>query len=155
MKKKMSIGVLITGWLIIVSNITAILFSYIFAGFRLSRFGLIIYNLIDSIAIFPRGLPWFFAKLTVSPTPMYIVTLCWMIVVIICGYGILRFNNNARITFLILNIIHIVAFIISRIGIHAKFSISALGMQMYIFTLMVPIVYIIFLASPKVKEQFK
>jgi len=100
-------------------------------------------------------------KLTVFETP---IDILWCLAILVCGIGILQKKNIARIAVIILCFIRFVILLTSvfthpllRSGLARSDSVPdmSMGWQMYLFSVIFPIAYVIYFTRPGVKEQFK
>ena len=167
--EKRSLGVILIGYFIIISGLLTIWFSFFSSALKHTESSLLFSNILCSIAIFPRGLPFFFSYLTNLGYPIgkfiFKFIFIWMICMIFCGVGILFLKDIARKAFIGLSSVHILTFVIFRISLlanppsyHATSSsltdmFFKINFNFLVF--LIPLIYIVYLMQPKVKEQFK
>jgi len=153
----------IIGGLLVISTIISLYFSYGFSPSQHDAVTLFIMNLFSACSVFPRGLPLIFSFLAIA-APLMQLILVWQLVVLICGVGILRFNNLARKIFVILCVFHIITFLFTAVlSMPNRFNSSGgfgeewdtIFSVVYFFVGLIPIVYARYLTYPKVREQFK
>ncbi|MFC1646031.1 hypothetical protein ACFL2Y_02500 [Candidatus Omnitrophota bacterium] len=151
--------------LIIITGIGTALFSYfIKIGENPNPIILLLVNFLSAIAVHPRGLPWFFWFMQFAPSVVSVLIGLWHFGIIVCGFGILRKKAVARISFIVLCSLHLITFLIFQIFTMPNFvslpytdnsNIELFFSLNYYLVALLPIVYLIFLTRPKVKEQFK
>ncbi|MGD0336516.1 MAG: hypothetical protein ABSB18_05385 [Candidatus Omnitrophota bacterium] len=161
---KRPIGIAVLGYLLIISGLLTISFEFILPAH--AGFALLVSNLLSSIAILPRGLPWLLGYLPTSAIGiLFKFALLWMVGIVLCGIGILLMKNIARKVFIGLSLIHIVIFLTYRLlSIHKPYThyssggalIDALAKINYNFLVVLfPLIYIVYLMLPEVRRQFK
>ena len=165
MEKKFSITYKF-GLLIIISNILNLILTYCIPILRyesLMPTSLFISNLISVISVFPKGLPLMLFYTNVAISLHLFIYIAWQIIFIVCGIGIMKQVNCARIIFIFFSIIHISIFIfqilltsLTRMNPSNDFGQvwGILFNLIYLLSGLLPIIYIIILTRPKIKELF-
>jgi len=120
MEKKKSIEINVLGWAIIISTFIIVWCDYCSSIYKEEMIKpklpiMILHNSISNIAVFPSGLPWIFATFKATPSLLYSSVLLWSFLIVICGIGILKLNNMARIGLIILSLIQILTFVFGRL----------------------------------------
>lgn len=139
-------GVWILGWLIIISG-TLFLISDIFGSYFF-KIAIFLKMISSYLAIVPTEIPW-----TIIRYSNYLILFIWtwVIIVFICGIGILKLKHIARISFIVLSILRTISFVtcffISKFKLFEPWE--------YLPVLGIPFLYIVFFTRSKVKEQFK
>lgn len=148
-QQKRSFGIDVIAWLVIASNGWMMVFYYLVP-------------LIYHKEILPQVLPWTSAA-AVFPyhffkfylTDQSIAFTAWMLVMALSGVGLLLRNRLARMTFIVLNIIHIVilaTIVFLRVG--QGFLVFVDYFFRLYFNLVASGVYVGFLTIVEVREQF-
>ena len=154
MKREKLIGVIIIGWLAIISSVIVI-------GCNLNLIDLgNIYYWINAFAISADTPSIFFSNLqaTLPREISTFLSLMWSVLVIICGVDILRASNISRFFMSVLCVISS-AVIIWRVfpslqgGISKEFLLSSL--YDFVLPVSIALIYAIYLNLPKVRRWFK
>ncbi len=144
---KRSWGVCILGWSIIFAN-AALILPYYYSVFQ------------NSFLTHPR-VASFLAMVAIFPIDFFhgyfhsqwLVHVFWMMLIVVCAFGILLLNKFARAVFIILNIIHMTVLSYIVILHYGDDSILEFFFKAY-FNMVVAISFIGFLTLPEVREQF-
>ncbi len=154
----------ILAWIIIISSIIVIWCDYFSPHYKQamakSQMSIIaLHNFIANIAVFPSGLPWFFHTFGATPEMYFLTALLWSLLIIISSVGVLKLNNLARISLIVLSAVQIITFISSRllivICIPAFRKSDLYSFLIYFFTLLFPVLYIFYLTRPQNRSQFR
>lgn len=115
-----------------------------------------IQNFLYDLALFPSGLPPLAYLINQGGAVVVIVAL-WQTLIMLCGLGLFWFYELARRTVVIMCILHFFLFLMSvpvSYGIYKIYETSAVFGLDDVLTLIVPVVYIVFLFNRKVTEWF-
>jgi tetratricopeptide (TPR) repeat protein len=143
-----SVGVCVLGWVVIIANILLYLvyyFNLLFSSSELLRRAI---SFISMTAVFPYD---FFTGYFLS---QWLPQTIWVMMTVVCAFGILLLNKFARAVFIILNIIQVVILgylVLMRWG-------SADSLEYFFkfyFTAVISGSYTAFLTFPEVREQFR
>ena len=137
------IGTGFLGFVIIAGDLAALWLNY----FTHAKVNLLQANIISAVGIFPRGLPWVLPSAQLA----YPIILAWMLIVMLCGVGILSQNSLARFVFVILCMAHMITFIWAGIIMMSAGS-GSYSFGTYFYVLVFPLLYIFLLARPDAKS---
>ena len=178
MEKKRPVGILALGWALIISGLIFQLsfwlpFKGVLPPFLVGNSDIyrITSPIVRNLALDPLWLFVFLEARALSLSSMLFLSLFRTIIVIICGAGILRMKNLARIILLFLSSIKLMSGLWCVFyGLYAGFQNNLSFLEMlkelvkpsslitslpyFILPVMVPLAYIIYLTHPKVKEMF-
>lgn len=161
-------GLKVLGGLLIFSSLLSFCFDYMFSANRHTPVSLLLMNLVSSLAIFPRGIPWllhYFSQSSVNAG--FNLILVWRICIILCGLGIFFFKKIGRIALIVFSMIHIIIFAFSSLLIIASRPGAAhyasgngiidvlIKMNINVFVWLLPLAYCIYLFLPRIRRQFK
>lgn len=162
MEKKKKNGLTILARIFIISN-GIILLDAIVTIFDPFFNGGLVWNLLKMIvSISSMTHPITFEFLYTLPIPLssyYLIVSKVSAIGILCGIGILKFSKFLRIFTIIFNLIFVVLLLTRLMSVGAMFDIFNIFTIFYplsiLLSILVHIWYIVYLFSPKVKEQFK
>jgi tetratricopeptide (TPR) repeat protein len=114
----------------------------------------------DSFLTHPR-VSSFLAMVAVFPIDFFhgyfrdqwLVHVSWMVLIVICAFGILLLNKFARAVFIVLNVIHMTVLSYIVILHHGQGSFLDFFFKGY-FNMVAAISYVGFLTLPEIREQF-
>lgn len=150
------------GWVVVLSNIVSFCLGLLdFWNIRNLpiELYLILSNLSGVLAVFPRGIPLILSIRDGHVNFLAFVIPLWALVMMWCGYGILKFKKISKIVFIILCYLHIVIFLFSRLIALVAYPHSSspgiLFRLLYEGAWIVSVIYIVILNRPKIKELFR
>ena len=153
MDKKRSVGVTIISLVILISNIITFYINYL-GPECLLRAG----RLFSVAAVSATASYWYIAPSWqyVFSSPEHYIPLLWSILMSLCAIGIFTLNRFARILFIWASAGYIILTVIARLMMPWQMSMTPGAFLFDSFLALVfPIIYIIFLTRPRVKEMFK
>ena len=145
---KRSLGTNLIGFTIAISNVLLFVSYY--------------YTLLTHQASAPRQFVTFLSVLAVFPRdffhtymqPDWFAHLFWIMMMVICGMGILLLNKFARLVFIVMNIVHIIVLGYLAFMQFGRIDFVDFGFKLY-FNLVVCGAYVGFLLIDDVREQFE
>jgi len=141
-------GVCILGWTVITAN-TLLYFVYYFQWHQLaSEFFQHAISFVAMAAVFPYDL------FTTFFSSQWLPQIIWVMMVVVCAFGILLLNKFARAIFIILNILHVVVLGYLVAAGWGKPDFLEAAFRLY-FTAVVSGSYMAFLTLSEIREQFK
>lgn len=143
-----SVGVCRLGWAVILSNVA--LYGIYYSGLvdHPHIFIQRITALISMVAVFPYDL---FTRYFSFQWPLHIV---WVMMTVMCAFGILFLNKAARSIFIILNILHLVA-LWCLLLFHVYTTEVVDYFFKFYFTVVASGSYMAFLTLPEIQKQFQ
>jgi len=148
--KRRSIGINFLGWGILAANFGVFTVYYLPSTLDLQYRAPKIINLIATLAVFPLD---FYTSYLPG---LWLAQLAWILVMVLCSFGILLLNRFARDVFIVLNIIHVVivaSIVLMKLGLGYKIFLDYF-FGLY-FSLVASGTYVGFLTIPEVREEFK
>lgn len=148
MDRQRSMGVAVMSWGIIASNAVFLIFNFVIPRFIDNPWVPQVSNFVAIVAVFPFD---FFHKYF---SEFWALRLAWTVMMIFFAYGILRFNPISRMCFIVFNITHIVVLTYIVILHYGQAKFLDYFFKLY-FNCVAGLVYVGFLTTPEVREQFR
>jgi len=148
--KRRSIGINFLGWGILAANFGVFIVYYLPSTVDLHYRAPKIINFIATLAVFP--LDFYTSYLS----GLWLAQLAWILIMVLCAFGVLLLNRFARDVFIVLNIIHVVilsSIVLMKLGLGYKIFMDYF-FKLY-FSLVASGTYVGFLTIPEVREEFK